>query len=26
MQQEIQWAKQRQITIRYFTEELEEIE
>ena len=25
MQQEIQWAKQRQITIRYFTEELEEI-
>ena len=26
MQQEIQWAKPRQITIRYFTEELEEIE
>lgn len=26
MQQEIQWAKQLQITIRYFTEELEEIE
>ena len=26
MQQEIQWAKQRQITIRYFTEKLEEIE
>ena len=26
MQQVIQWAKQRQITIRYFTEELEEIE
>ena len=26
MQQEIQWAKQWQITIRYFTEELEEIE
>jgi hypothetical protein len=26
MQQEIQWAKQRQITIRYFTEELEEVE
>ena len=26
MQQEMQWAKQRQITIRYFTEELEEIE
>ena len=26
MQQEIQWAKQRQITSRYFTEELEEIE
>ena len=26
MQQEIKWAKRRHMTIRYFTEELEEIE